>query len=129
MLPVLIVWLSTRTKIKQDELRAQVLMEALRNNSDIDAKQIAESLAQSKTKQKTPIELLRGRLLRGCIFSLIGLTLILVAVLRCINDSFFNTQQITVGGICLSIGIAFFVVYFTSRRQVQQEYERELREK
>ena len=56
-LPVLIVWLTTRSKIIADKLRAQIILEAIRNNPNVDPKELAEMFKPATKSEK---EILRS---------------------------------------------------------------------
>lgn len=116
-LPVLVVWLGTRAKINSDNKRAEVLVEAIRNNSEVDSDKLAEALG---TRLRTPAALLQLRLLRGCIFTLLGVATGVLALIVAGNDPESNVQDImTVAcGLCLAIGISYLIVYFVTRKDV-----------
>ena len=118
-LPVLIVWLVTRAYINSDNKRAAVLIEAIKANSGLDSDALIKAFAKPK---KNPIELLNARLLRGCMFSLIGLavTVISIVLLAGNNNNEVATLLLIAGSVCLSIGVSFLVVYFMTRKQVKQ---------
>ena len=69
-LPVLIVWIVFRTIKNNDDKRAEVLIKAIEANNGIDADKLAEALTKPR---KSPRQLLTLRLLRGCIFTFIGI--------------------------------------------------------
>ena len=117
VLPVTIVYIIYRTRQKRDANRTAILLEAIRSNSAIDTDKLTESVA---VKKRTPRELLNLRLLRGCIFSLVGVVLILLCpILTLIEGSDLEaiSFMLLAGGICLAIGISYLIVYFTSRKQ------------
>lgn len=125
-LPVLVVWLSTRSDINKENRNAEVLIEAIRNNAGVDTDRLAEALS-GRNKSKTPLELLNLRLLRGSIFSLIGLVFIIATIIL-VNGGYdldlFGLPLIVgglpliVGGVFLAVGIGYLIVYFVSKKQI-----------
>lgn len=122
VLPVSIVAIIYWEKINSTNKRTQILIKAIEANNDIDADKLAEALS---TPRKSPKEILNGRLLKGCIFSLTGMVCLLTEYVGggvCIAPR--DSLGIT-GGICLAIGISFLIVYFLTRKQVLAAEEKE----
>lgn len=115
VLPVMIVWIVFRTIMNADNKRAQVLTEAIKSNNGIDADRLAEAMTK---KTRTPREILNLRLLRGCIFSLTGLAMMIAPCIFDMFDLFAWPQSI--GLILTAIGISYLVVYFVTKRQTEE---------
>lgn len=120
ILPIMVVWFIYSYKTNRDNRNSQVLIEAIKSNSSVDVDALADSLTERK---RTPLELLNLRLLRGCIFSLIGIVLLVVAFIIYSPDSSVDGTMVLslAGGICLAIGISYMVVYFVTRRQISND--------
>ncbi len=117
VLPVLVVWLVTRSKSHKVDKNADVLIKAIENNSSIDADKLLSALA---TPEKTSKELLSLRLLRGCIFSLIGLAILIVKF----SNVGFDESILTLLSCCsLAVGISYLVVYFVTRKKIESDTE------
>lgn len=119
VLPVLIVWIVFRASTNKHNKNAEVIIKAIENNSTIDTDKIIEALSHG---QKTPIEILNGRLLRGCIFTLIGISAIVVAIISgymSIPEQIIQFPALIISGLSLAIGIAYLVVYFVSRKSIK----------
>ncbi|MDE7402474.1 MAG: hypothetical protein K2M87_03580 [Muribaculaceae bacterium] len=105
--------------MNQDNKRSQVLIKAIESNCGIDADKLAEAL---RKPQKTAREILNLRLLRGCIFSFIGIVLCLISIISlCIGFEFWSAQvsiSIFIGGISLAIGLSYLLVYYVTRKQI-----------
>lgn len=120
VLPVAIVAIVFATAMNNDNKRAKVLIKAIESNCGIDADKLAEALQKPK---KTAREILNLRLLRGCIFSFIGLALCVIGIVSyyCIGslseDSF--TVPMVFGGASFAIGLSYLVVYFVTRKQIK----------
>ncbi len=121
VLPTAVVWIVFRASMNSDNKRAEVLMKALETNNEINAKKLAEAFQK---KRPTAIEMLNARLQRGCIFSLVGLALLIVDVLGLFYGD-WNTQSLTIfSSIFLAVGFGYLIVYFVTRKQVEKkEYE------
>lgn len=119
VLPVAVVLITSLTKINSDNRRTQIIIKAIESDNSIDADKLAESL---RKPQKTPREILNLRLLRGCIFSFIGLALIIVGFANLACGSEFSSDPVTVpllfGGTSLAVGASYLIVYFVTRKQI-----------
>lgn len=109
VLPVSIVLIIYLTYVNADNKRAQVLIKAIESGNVMDTDKLAEAL---KKPQKSAREILNLRLLRGCIFSLIGVSIIVTSL-------FIDMPKaILVGALSLAIGLSYLIVWFVSRKHV-----------
>ncbi|MDE6854471.1 MAG: hypothetical protein K2J38_05390 [Muribaculaceae bacterium] len=118
VLPVLISWIKYRHDTNKDNKNAEIILKAIENNSCIDADSLVEALGK---KRKTPLEVLQQRLLRGCIFTLIGIAAAIYSVIDACTTAYFDINDqpaFIVAGVCLAIGIAYLVVYFVTRKSI-----------
>ncbi len=119
VLPVAIVLIVFIAAMNSDNKRAQVLIKAIEANNGVDADKLAEALQKPR---KTAREILNLRLLRGCIFSFIGLALVTVGIANVISGTDFSADPVTVpllfGGVSIAVGVSFLVVYFVTRKQI-----------
>lgn len=117
-LPVLIVWLTTRSKIIADKLRAQIILEAIRNNPNVDPKELAEMFKPATKSEK---EILNKRLQRGTVCSFLGLGGIIGSLLIS-YFGFFTSEDLMVAiflsVIVLAVGVGALVTFFYQRKQV-----------
>lgn len=117
-LPVLIVWLTTRSKIIADKLRAQIILEAIRNNPNVDPKELAEMFKPATKSEK---EILNKRLQRGTVCSFLGLGGIIGSLLIS-YFGFFTSEDLMVAiflsVIVLAVGVGSLVTFFYQRKQV-----------
>lgn len=120
VLPVAIVALISARRMNSDNKRAKVLIKAIESNCNIDADKLAEALQKP---QKTPRQLLNDRLLRGCIFGIFGLALIVTGIVSyCAGTPFFDeavSVSLMFGGLSLAVGISYLIVYFVTRSQIK----------
>lgn len=128
VLPVAIVAIIYWGRVNNDNKRTQVLIKAIEANNDIDADKLAEALAKSR---KTAKEILNGRLLKGCIFTFIGVCCEIFALVEYFSQnaetSFLDSIEAfgVIGGISLAIGISFLIVYFVTRKQISGTDDKE----
>lgn len=120
VLPVAIVAIVFAAAINSDNKRANVLIKAIESNCGINADKLAEALQKPK---KTARELLNLRLLRGCMFSLIGLALCIVGIVSFCSGIYDAEESATglwvIGGALIAIGVSYLVVYFVTRKQIK----------
>lgn len=124
VLPVAVVLIVSLTKMSLTKSRTQILMKAIEVNKDVDVESLVESLRQPR---KTPEELLNLRLLRGCIFSAIGIVLILTALILLLTGTPFDSDIIGFtmlpGGLSMAIGISYLLVCRLTRNQIKPHSE------
>ena len=111
VLPVAIVWIVFSASRNSENKRAEVLLKAIEHNANLDADKLAEALAK---KPKTPRERQLGRLLRGSIFTLLGIAFAIVASVIDDPDVF------VISAVCGAVGIAFLIVYFVGRKAYKE---------
>lgn len=120
VLPVAIVAIVFAAAMNNDNKRAKVLIKAIESNNGIDADKLAEALQKPK---KTAREILNLRLLRGCIFSFLGIALCIVGLLYLCMGAESSIDYVNVplvfGAASLAIGLSYLVVYFVTRKQIK----------
>lgn len=121
VLPVSIVLIVFLAAMNSDNKRAQILIKAIESGNGIDADRLAEAM---RKPQKSARELLNLRLLRGCIFSLVGVALCTVGLVSLVKGINFGSNPVTIplvfGGASMAIGISYLIVYFVTRKQVKE---------
>ena len=120
VLPIAIVFIISMRKKNSDDKRAQVMIKALESGEEINADKLAEALGKPRY---TPLEILNTRLLRGCIFFLVGLALVILYFVWPEDDVNARLSFILLGSIAMAVGIAYLIVYFMTRGQVNDEKE------
>lgn len=114
VLPVAIVYIVFRSITNRENKRAEILIKAIETNNGIDVDKLAESLNR---RSKTHRELLNLRLLRGCMFTLVGFAFLIYGI-YIPEVSMMNTSFL-IGAILTAIGISYLIVYFITRKQVE----------
>lgn len=123
-MPVSIVLIVFLNSMNTENKRAKILIKAIDAGCGPDADKLAEAL---RKPLPSPRELLNRRLLRGCIFTFVGLFLLVMGVvlyLPYLNDNFIPDQSSWcgfAGGASLAVGISYLIVYFVTRRSVSDE--------
>ena len=79
ILPVAIVWIVTNKLKNRDDKRAEVLMKAIESDKSIDTNKLAEALGNVSEPKS---DILSKRLLRGLIFTFIGIALIILSLIH-----------------------------------------------
>lgn len=87
--------------------------------ANLDFKAMVEALNVSDNKQKTLKKSILKHLEYGSLCSLIGLFLLIYGVCTC------NNHPIVVGGLLLTVGVAFLVMFFISKNYLKKEIEAE----
>lgn len=125
VLPIAVVLIISLVKMNGENKRTQIIIKAIEANKDVDTDKLIESL---KKPQKTAREILNGRLLRGCMYSLIGVVLAIVGTVNLATGSDFSADPVTVpfifGGIALAVGISYLIVWNVTRKQVDNSDEK-----
>ena len=119
VLPVAIVWLKVSQQKKQDALRAEVMLEAIRQGRDVDIDALARSMSNKSRRRFSPRRRLMNQLLYGCICSLVGLIVDVVGFLDVIDNG--SADTLLVGGATTAVGISFLIVYFVGRKNLAAE--------
>ena len=106
---------------EQSKLISQMIEKS--ENANIDFKAIAEMLNESESKKKTTKMAVLKHLEYGALCSLVGLFVLLYGL-------FINPidKAIIVGGLLLTIGVAFLVMFFVSKNYLKKEIEKEEKE-
>lgn len=128
VLPVAIVYIVFRTIKNKDDKNAEIIIKAIENNSDIDADKFIAALGQP---QKSPMQILQKHLLRGCIFTFLGLVAMIATTIFNVPTIEQNLEPediagwlvslVIIGGCCLAIGVAYLVTYFITRKSIDKD--------
>lgn len=115
VLPIAIVLIISMRKKNNDDKRAEILIKAIESGEEVDAEKLADALGKPK---HTPLEILNARLLRGCMYTLIGLALAVVYLAWPDYDANVLSSLMFLSAISTAVGIAYLIVYFVTRGQV-----------
>ncbi len=124
VLPIAIVLIVALRKSNVVNKRSEILIRAIEANKEVDTDKLIEAMKEPK---KSPQELLNARLLRGCMFSLIGVALIIIGIVELASGVSIIDDEVSTpfifGGISLAIGISYLIVYYITRKQIIPEYK------
>jgi len=125
VLPVLIVWLVSRVKRNETDRKAEILLKAVESGATLDPGFFKDHKAQKTIKER-----LLERLTAACVTSLLGVAFLTGGILLARTCSWSIESgpasfMAIAGGILLAIGIAFFIVFFTSKKMLSDEIEDE----
>ncbi len=116
VLPVMVVWIVSRSRNRIVDRKAEVLVKASENGQDIDPEMFA---SDDRSKRSLKMKLL-GRLQTGIILVIMGAGLVACAMV--IPD---KTSLFIIACILLAIGIGFFVSFFVGRKWMEAEIKAE----
>ncbi len=113
ILPVMLAFFYFSSVNNKINRRAEVITKAIEAN--ICPEKLEEIFDGLK---KTAEEILQIRLLRGCIFTLLGISSVVLVFLF----SNYELQRLMCfcSAVCLSIGIGYLIVFFVTRKTVEE---------
>lgn len=121
VLPVSIVLIVFLAVMNSENKRTKVLIKAIEANN-IDTSKLIDAFQKPRKPGKTAREVLNLRLLRGCIFSFVGLILVAIGLFNYSDVRYFAADPVTIpmifGGISLAVGASYLIVYCVTRKQV-----------
>ena len=115
-LPVIIAWLYFKYVNNRVNKCTEVITKA------IEANVCPEKLTGVfESLRDTAEEILHIRLLRGCIFTLLGLSMMMMTIAFS-NDGLQRLMWF-LSAVCFSIGIGYLIVYFVTKKSIKEEKE------
>lgn len=127
ILPITIVFLSLRRKMQSENNRKDIILAALEKNADIDIEELVK-------KMNKPEKLLKEKLLKklmwGCIFTIIGIGLLLIEIMTFDYRHIPGKEDVWLfTGIwtftAFGLGISFIINYFVGKKMLSKEMEAE----
>ena len=104
--------------VEHSKLISQMIEKS--EGANIDFKAMAEMLNETDSKKKTTKMAVLKHLEYGALCSLVGLFVLLYGlVINPIN------QAVIIGGLLLTIGVAFLIMFFVSKNYLKKEIEKE----
>lgn len=114
VLPVSIVLINAISKMNADNRRAHIIEKAIECGNSADTENLIEKMMKQRPA-KTEREVRSLRLLRGCMFLLVGLVALVIAGIESLwglfADPDFIYLLLLVGGFLAAIGISYLIVY------------------
>lgn len=106
VLPGFVVFVVFRFLTLVNKRRSDIILEAIRQNPNIDTQELIKAF---QSKQYSVWTSLSRKLLRGCIFTLMGAVLIIIGC--CVPLNYDSIGLLIVGGCVASVGIGFLITY------------------
>ena len=121
VLPVMVVWLVTRARLKKNEQKMAVLVKAIEYGVDI-----GPALLVSATEggRNTKMELVR-KLTTGVICAIIGLAVLICTQLDAFEGVAGIEMLYIIGGVLIAVGAAYILAFFVGRKYLAPEIEAE----
>ena len=127
VMPVMIVWLVTRARIKKNEQKMAVLVKAIENGVEIDPELlVSETESSRNTNRNTKMKLIK-KLTAGIVCSIIGIALLVCPSLEAFDGVAGLEMLYVIGGVMIAVGIAYIVTFFVGRKYLAPEIEAEER--
>ena len=123
VLPVMVVWLVTRARIKKNEQKMAVLMKAIENGVDIDPELL---ISETESSRNTKMRLIK-KLTTGIVCSMIGVVLLVCPSIDAFEGVAGLEMLYIIGGVMVAIGVAYMVAFFVGRKYLAPEIEAEER--
>ena len=129
VLPLILVSLVIRARKHEVDKKTEVMLKAIENGAQLDP---AFFQQVNRRSERTVKDKLMGYLITACITSGIGLLAgIVFTILTTMNSKPSNVILLCIlpCAVLLAVGIAFFIVYFVSKKQIWAKELAELDEK
>ena len=121
VLPVMVVWLVTRARLKKNEQKMAVLVKAIENGVDIDP---ALLVSETEGGRNTKMKLVR-KLTTGVICAIIGLAVLICTQLDAFEGVAGIEMLYIIGGVLIAVGAAYILAFFVGRKYLAPEIEAE----
>ncbi len=121
VLPVMVVWLVTRARLKKNEQKMAVLVKAIENGVDIDP---ALLVSETEGGRNTKMKLVR-KLTTGVICAIIGLAVLICTKLDAFEGVAGIQMLYIIGGVLIAVGAAYILAFFVGRKYLAPEIEAE----
>ena len=121
VLPVMVVWLVTRARLKKNEQKMAVLVKAIENGVDIDP---ALLVSETEGGRNTKMKLVR-KLTTGVICAIIGLAVLICTQLDAVVGVAGIEMLYIIGGVLIAVGTAVILAFFVGRKYLAPEIEAE----
>lgn len=124
-IPAMILWgFIAKLKIRRHQIdkQSELIATMIEKGENLDSKLVAETLNAFNVEKKSTKRKVLKHLEYGALSSLVGVFLLIYGLCKQKND------PIMIGGLLLTIGIAFLIMFFVSKRYLQKEIENEEKE-
>lgn len=115
VLPVAIVWIVFNSITNRNNRQSDIIIEAIRNNPNVNPEKLFEIFNK---KDVTPWIDLNRKLLRGSIFTLLGVTFALISFI--VADPAWWIVFWVACGVFGSVGIGFLIAYLFGYKNINR---------
>lgn len=115
VLPIVIVWIVFNSINNSNNRQSEIIIEAIKTNPNIDTEKLLEAF---KTEKATPWVSLNRKLLRGSIFTLLGVVFAVIGAVIADYDLSLGCWMLC--GVSASVGIGFLIAYIFSYKHIDQ---------
>lgn len=116
ILPIGIVWIVFNASNNKTNRQTEVILEALKRNPNVDSEKLIDLFAK---RDSTPWVSLNRKLLRGVIFTLMGIAFALIAIFLSEEEGAAYGCWVVCG--CLgSVGIGFLISYWFGYKHIDK---------
>lgn len=130
ILPLCIIWLTFKRKTTAENARKEMFLAMLEKNPNMDTKEFFKMIGRT---DKTIKQSLLNKLLWGCVFSFIGIMLLVLYFIGSASDDGYvtpgsigvNAGILPVSAIFMAIGLSFLFTFFVGKRMLAKEIEAE----
>lgn len=123
VLPVLIVWIVGRVQQNETNRKAEIMVKAIENGTEINPELFKSNRNKKMTIKKDLLEKLNG----ACITGMLGLAF-LVLMLFGKMKSFMADYLPLAAAMLLAVSVGLFVSYFAGKKMLAKEIEAEEKE-
>lgn len=124
-IPAMILWgfiAKLKSRRHQIDKQSELIAMMIEKGENVDSKRVTEILSAFNVEKKSTKRKVLKHLQYGALSSLVGVFLLIYGLCKQKND------PIMIGGLLLTIGIAFLIMFFVSKRFLQEEIEKEEKE-
>ncbi len=125
-IPAMILWgFIAKLKMRRHQIdkQSELIAMAIEKGENVDSKRVTEIFSAFNVEKKSTKRKVLKHLEYGALSSLVGVFILIYGLCKQKND------PIMIGGLLLTIGIAFLIMFFVSKRFLQEEIEKEVVEK
>lgn len=115
VLPVAIVWIVFFFLRQKNNNKTQIILESIKSNPNLDVEKLIKSMNSPK---KSPLQNLNGKLLRGSIFTLMGIAFAFLGIFSPEEDFIFGSWFFC--GTLSAVGIGFLITYWFAYKHLSQ---------
>ena len=132
VLPIAIVWIVNRTRQNETNRKAEIMLKAIENGSQVDPDYFKPTNKAAKKRTQSIKQDLLDKLTGACITSFMGLAFIGMTVVTNYVPAFdrkywFEDMMPVAGGVLLAVGVALFISYHVGKKMLAGEIEAEER--